>query len=477
MRSTLMAVALLSLTVPAWASDPAPTPTPVPLTRPELKQLLEDSKKSVPRLKAPAPTPEQVAAAKARGATPGRGGNGNGLLPPELRGGYFMPDGRGSGQDMRGLRGPNAPERPAANRSNFPRVEPDPNMTLDYAFKVMMFWIVSRSNNCVYCTGHQENKLTAAGVTEDRIAALDGDWSEFTHAERAAFTLTRKLTVAPHTITDADIEAARKHFTNLQVLEIISTVAGFNGMNRWTGPLRLTQQESRLFLTPTSPKYEAVVTKLGPVPSGSTGASCAPVAARRPPQESRSEVEARLAASGERASRFALVDESAVRALLPVDLFPADKPLPNWVRLLANFPKSGPVKIANLHASHTKGNLPPKLKAELAWVSARADRAWYALACARDRLRALDIADDTIFAIDEGTDSKFAPADRAAFAFARKLTVDPALIDDSDFDRLKKCYSETEIAELIHHVNQAVFFSLLTEAAGLPFDGGSSRAG
>jgi hypothetical protein len=185
-------------------------------------------------------------------------------------------------------------------------------------------------------------------VTEDRIAALDGDWSEFTHAERAAFSLTRKLTVAPQTITDADIDAARKHFTNLQVLEIITTVAGFNGMNRWTGPLRLTQQEFRVFLTPTSPKYESVVTKLGPIAPGSTGGRCAPVATTLPALESRSEVEAKFTECRERAPRFALVDESAARALLPADLFPADKPLPNWVRLLASFPKSGPVKIANL---------------------------------------------------------------------------------------------------------------------------------
>jgi AhpD family alkylhydroperoxidase len=348
-------------------------------------------------------------------------------------------------------------------------------MTLDYAFKVMLFWIVSRSNNCVYCTGHQENKLTAAGVTEDRIAALDGDWSEFTHAERAAFALTRKLTVAPQTVTEADIDAAKKHFTNLQVLEIITTVSGFNGMNRWTGPLRLTQQEFRIFLTPTSPKYEAAVTRLGPAPPASTGARCAPVAAPRPPLEPRTEVEAKWAECRERTSRFPLIDDSAARALLPNDLFPAGRPLPNWVRLLANFPKSGPVKIANLRVSHTKGNLSPQLKAQLAWVSARADRAWYALSCARDRLRALGVADDAIFAIDQAEGSTFTPADRAAFAFARKLTVDPALIDDDNFDTLRKFYTDPQIAELIHHVNQAVFFNLTTEAAGLPLDPATDR--
>jgi hypothetical protein len=28
--------------------------------------------------------------------------------------------------------------------------EPDPKMTLDYAFKTELFWIVSRTNNCHY---------------------------------------------------------------------------------------------------------------------------------------------------------------------------------------------------------------------------------------------------------------------------------------------------------------------------------------
>ena len=284
-----------------------------------------------------------------------------------------------AGRPATGLRNPNAPARAERRADAAPRLAPDPNMTLDYAFKVMLFWIVSRSNNCVYCTGHQENKLTAAGVTEDRIAALDGDWSEFTHAERAAFALARKLTVAPHEVTVANIDAARKHYTDAQVLEIITTVAGFNAMNRWTGPLRLTQQEFRVFLTPTSPRYEATVTRLGPVPLGSTGTRCSPVAVSRPPLEPRSAVEAKWAECRERAARFPLADESAARALLPVGAFPADRPLPHWVRLLVNFPKAGPARIATLRASHTKGNLPPKLKAQLAWVSARADRSWYAL--------------------------------------------------------------------------------------------------
>ena len=160
--------------------------------------------------------------------------------------------------------------------------------------------------------------------------------------------------------------------------------------------------------------------------------------------------------------------------LLPEDTFPADHPLPNWARLLANFPKAGPAKIATLRTAETKGNLPAKLKAQLAWVSARADRAWYALAHARDRLRALGQGDDAIFAIDQASEPNFTPGELAAFAFARKLTVDPALIGDADFNALKKYYSDSEIAELIYHVNHDVFFNRLTEAANLPLDGGPS---
>ena len=250
---------------------------------------------------------------------------------------------------------------------------------------------------------------------------------------------------------------------------MIGIVTGFNAMNRWTGPLRLTQEEFREFLTPTPAQFAASVTRVGPAPAGSGGLLCMPAAAPRPPLEPRSDVEARWAECLVRKSRFPLVDESTSRGLLPSDAFPSDKPLPNWVRLLVNFPKAGPARVATLRRSETKGNLAAKLNAQLAWVSARADRAWYALAYARDRL-ALGLDDESIFAIDQASDPKFTPGERAAFAFAHKLTVDPALISDADFDELRKFYSESEIAEVICHVNHDVFFNRVTEAAQLPLE-------
>jgi alkylhydroperoxidase family enzyme len=451
-------------------------PAPVPLTRPEMKKLLEESKNDLPRLTPPQPTAVELAAAQGV-KTPFVGTSRvRTLLPPDLRGGFFfLIDGRTLAMDVRALSNPAVPP-PAPTTATDPsrRIDPDPNMTLDYAFKAMLFWVVSRSNNCVYCMGHNEKQLAAFGVAEDRIATLDGDWSRFTLAERAALSLARKLTMAPHLITDADIDAVRQHFSNLQVLEMIGIVTGFNAMNRWTGPLRLTQEDFRDFLTPTAPEYASKVTQIGPAPAGSAGGRCGPVAAERPPLESRSTVEENWEECRVRKPRFPLVDESAAKAILPYDAFPADRPLPNWVRLLVSFPKAGPARIATLQISESKGNLSAKLNAQLAWVSARADRSWYALAHARDRLRRLGVDDDSIFAIDQANDSKFTPGERAAFAFARKLTVDPALIDDADFGQLKRYYSDSGIAELIYHVNHDLFFNRLTEAARLPLEGSAN---
>jgi alkylhydroperoxidase family enzyme len=453
-------------------------PAPVPLSRPEMKKLLEESKRDVPRLTPPEPTPEEIATAAER-KTPFTGTfRVRNLIPPDLRVGFFfLMDGRTLANDMRALRNPNAPPSSSSSRIDpSRRVDPDPNMTLDYAFKAMLFWVVSRTNNCVYCMGHNEKQLATFGVAEDRIAALDGDWSEFTLAERAALALARKLTVAPDTVNDDDVNAVGEHFTKMQVLEMVGIVAGFNAMNRWTGPLRLTQEDFRGFLTATSPQRAAALTRVGPSPSGSTGSRCIPAAAPRPELEPRSAVLAKWEECRGRAPRFPLVDESTARGLLPEHMFPSDHPLPAWVRLLANFPKAGPAKIVTLKTAESKGNFPAKLKAQLAWVSARADRAWYALACVRDRLRALGESDDAIFAIDRPSAETFTPAELAALAFARKLTVDPALIDDADFDSLKRHYSDSEIAELIYHVNHDVFFNRLTEAAKLAIEDGAAPA-
>jgi AhpD family alkylhydroperoxidase len=439
---------LLTLAAPA-ADEPSSQPKLVPVTRPEMKQALEALKKRQPRLPLPPLTDEERALAGDRPVV--NNGRMHALyLPPELVG-------RG------GSRGA------------------DPAQTLDPTFKTRLFWIVSRANNCQYCLGHQELKLSVAGMTDDQLAALDVDWDAFPAAEHAAFEFTRRLTYMPHTLDDAAINKLRPYYKDRQILEIIFTVAGNNATNRWTDSLGIPEdadgsffarnnpkapkKDYSTFLSPTADAFKNRPSRVAPLSRIAAGATAAPpCAAERPALESREQVEAALAKCRQRTSRIPLVDEAKARAALPAD-WPKG-PLPQWVRLLTNFPKAGTGRIISLRAAEEKGSLSPRLKAQTAWIAARQDRAWYAVGRAKRRLIALGVMEDDIYALDKG-ESAFTPAEKTAFAFVRKLTATPYLIADKDVADLRKHYSDKEVAELVLHIGNAAFFDRVTEASGL----------
>ncbi|MBC7820250.1 MAG: hypothetical protein IAG10_25480, partial [Planctomycetaceae bacterium] len=136
-------------------------------------------------------------------------------------------------------------------------------------------------------------------MSEDQIASLDGDWTEHTPAQRAAYAFTRKLTYEPHRLGDADIVELRKHYNDKQILGIVLHVAGYNSTNRWKEGAGIPQssgggnfgsrrtevaaagtekaaekpaekterpvERSHHYLTPTSPKFQNVITKVVPL--------------------------------------------------------------------------------------------------------------------------------------------------------------------------------------------------------------------
>ena len=443
----------VSGTVAGSGDGASHAPPPVPRTRQEMKQALEESKHSQPRLPLPPLTEaEQKKAELGDWSVVNNSRMRRHYLPPELVSAGFLR-------------------------------EPDPAMSLGYAFQTKLFWIVSRINNCTYCLGHQESKLSAAGLSDDQIAELDGDWSAIPEADRAAYEFTRRLSQEPHRIGQDDIDRLRRHFRDLEVLEIITSVAGFNAMNRWTGALAIPQEDHRVYLTPTAPKDRDLVSLLAPLEPAAaqpatnarSGARGTARAAQRPELEPRAEVEAALQAARTRHPRIPLVAESQAKSVVSPDW--PDGPLPAWVRLLAHFPKAGQARIQLHRAAWEKGTLSPQRKAEIAWVCARNDRAWYALGLARESLHALGLSDDQIFALDHH-DRNRPTADDAILRFARKLTIDPPLIQDDDIATLRAHFSDREVAEIVFHITEAAFFNRVTEACGLPLpEDGQSREG
>jgi alkylhydroperoxidase family enzyme len=152
------------------------------------------------------------------------------------------------------------------------------------------------------------------------------------------------------------------------------------------------------------------------------------------------------------------------RRVLPKDW--SKEPLPQWVRLLTHFPKSGTARVVSLHTAEEKGALDLRLKAETAWIAARQDRAWYAVGTAKQRLLALGLSEDAVYALDGAWEDN-TKAERAAFTFARKLTAYPEEVTDGGVEELRKHFKDREVAELVYHITNAAFFDRVTEACGL----------
>jgi carboxymuconolactone decarboxylase family protein len=488
---TAMTVVFLTASVGTIRGDePGSAPRPIPLTRPEMKQLIEDMKSRKPRI----PLPELTEEEKTKLGERGGGYEGRlryhymtaGDLRVGLGNGGF---GGGGGRARAGTGAPGGPARAGAERARAggggvggPPREQDPKMSLDYAFKTELFWIASRANNCQYCMGHQESKLLNAGLKEDEIAALDGDWSEFTPAQRAAFALARRLTSEPQNLNDADFDAVRKHFNDLQILEMVVSVAGNNSINRWKEGVGVPQSANggaeigrragaeapatpRTYLTPTSDKYKDKISRVAAVTfDEKTGLPTRLTVCQRPPLESRADVEKALAQCRSRSPRLPVVDDDKARQIVSEN-WPAG-PLPQWVRLLANFPRDGVTWINGYRASEEKGDLKPRLKAQVSWIVARQDRAWYALGLARNRLRELGLSDQQIDALD-GDWSEFTPAEAALFTVARKLAASPVVLTDDEVARAVKLAGPRDVVQLISYTTNRASFDRITEAARL----------
>lgn len=306
------------------------------------------------------------------------------------------------------------------------------------------------------------------------MAALDGDWSDATPADRAAYAFARKISFQPHAFGDADIAALKAHYTDLQILEMLLSVAANNQINRWKEGAGIPQSKEsthfarkaekplpadrvlplKTYLTPTSDKYRSALTKVAP----------AIAAGVRPGPEPRADVEAALAAARTRTPRLPLAEEAKARELLAEDL-PAG-PAPQWVRLLANFPGQGKARAQALLAAEAKGNLSPLLKARVSWIVARQDRAWYATGLAKRRLLALGQTEDQIYALD-GDWAGFTPADRAQFRLARQLAASPIALSDADVAAALELVGPRDVVQLVSYTAAVASFDRITEAAGL----------
>jgi hypothetical protein len=321
-------------------------------------------------------------------------------------------------------------------------------------------------------------------MTEDQIAALDGDWASNTPAEQIAYAFARKFTYQPNLLNDADIEGLRKFYTDKQILEMILSMAGNNSINRWKEGAGIPQSAgggnfgtrraegeaprettAHSYLTPTAERFQKLVSKVAPISfDAQSGQPTGKTICNRPALESRGAVEQALQAARKRRSRLPLVEETKAREVLP-EGFPDEK-LPQWVRLLATFPNSAKNRIAAIRTAEERSDLTPLMKAQISWIIARQDRAWYATAQAQQRLRDLGQSDNQVFSLD-GDWSGFTPAERSLFTVARKLAASPVVLTDTDVAEAVQMAGPRQVVQTISYTTNRASFDRITESAGL----------
>ena len=338
---------------------------------------------------------------------------------------------------------------PQGRSARGPAPGQDSSALLDYPLTTSCFWIVSRGNNCHYCLGHQELKLRAAGLDEDSIAALDSDWSQFDPKLQAALGYARKLTLEPYLVADADIEQLRRVMTEAEILELTFAIARFNATNRWTDGLGIPQDEqfhgqNATLDTPTSPAFQHTRSIVAP----STRAT------RPQPPEYDELIRAVEACQHQR-----------IRVALPS----AKTGRPLWEQAMSRLPEAGAATIAAWNTVLGDDHLSPRLKAEVALISAAHNQAWYAAGHAIQRLRRSGAAPSDIAALLQAPPSN-AAGQAAAHRLAARLTTHPHLITDDDIAQVRSSFDDRETAQLVHVICMANQFDRFTEALGLPLE-------
>lgn len=462
----------LDLVQPNSADQPRSTP----MTRAAMKQYLEDLKYRPPRI----PLPELTEEDKKRQLEDPRSGG----YEPRLRSSYLVDSTNAyltfGGSPARGFPGnPNRPNNPVESK-----------LTLDYGFKVRLFWIAARVNNCQYCLGHQESKLLAVGMSEDSIAALDSDWEQFPANEQVAFALAKRLTNQPYLISDKDIDACRPFYTDLQMIEMIGSIAGNNAINRWKegagipqsanggnfGASREANQPSassatstdeHSYLTPTSDRYASTVSKVAVLQGSSSPSQSSPTRYSRPPLETGAQLAEKLQWATTRIPRLPLADKLTTRQVMG-ELVTSESPT-QWLRLLAHFPVAGKRLADGVAASRKSDELDALLQAKIDWVVARQDGAWYMAAIAKQDLERLGQDSSSLAGLDGDLSqaSSLTDRERALLTVAKNVAASPIVLTDKQAADAVKIAGPRAVTQVINYTCYRAALDRITEAAGL----------
>ncbi len=122
-----------------------------------------------------------------------------------------------------------------------------PGREIPGELKQFVFTAASMSHGSLHCQSHGSYHLHRIDVPDERIQALwNYDESDrFSEAERAALDLAFAAGSAPSTVKPEHFEELRKHYSDMQIIEILAVIAVGGFLNRWNDTIgTVTDNES-----------------------------------------------------------------------------------------------------------------------------------------------------------------------------------------------------------------------------------------
>src|SRR5262245_22976342 len=161
----------------------------------------------------------------------------------------------------------------------------------------------------------------------------------------------------------------------------------------------------------------------------------------------------------------ALKDKQAWKRLPPAAKG-TGQPLPVWARMLAGtLPRTTAAMLELDYLHRARSPLDARLRGKMRWVAAHANRCAYTQAYAAADLRRAGVEDKTIRAL-AGDFAGLPAPEKAALAFARKMTAAAHTVSDEEVAGLIKHYGEKQVVAMVLRLAYANFQDRLVSALG-----------
>jgi alkylhydroperoxidase family enzyme len=103
---------------------------------------------------------------------------------------------------------------------------------LDPVLRAKLRWVAADANRCDYSRRQAEADLRRAGLPAAQVGKLGSDPTKWPEEERDLVAFARKMTLAAHTVTDAEMVALLKAHGEAKVVAMVHTLAHANFQDR-----------------------------------------------------------------------------------------------------------------------------------------------------------------------------------------------------------------------------------------------------